>query len=72
MMKTGYWNKLLLVFVMTFTLGSCDLFELDINDDPNNPTTAAINLCRFIKATTSVHANETSPSSYNCKGDIRA
>ena len=44
MMKTGYWNKLLLVFVMTFTLGSCDLFELDINDDPNNPTTAAINL----------------------------
>ena len=44
MIKTRYWNKLLLVLVMTFTLGSCELFDLDINEDPDNPTTAAINL----------------------------
>ncbi|NUO02839.1 MAG: SusD/RagB family nutrient-binding outer membrane lipoprotein, partial [Saprospiraceae bacterium] len=44
MKKTGYWNKLLIAFSLVFVLGSCNLFELDINDDPNNPTTAAINL----------------------------
>lgn len=44
MMKTGYWNKLLIALTLTFVLGSCNLFELDINDDPNNPTTASINL----------------------------
>jgi len=44
MIKTGYWNKLLIAFSFVFVLSSCDLFELDINDDPNNPTTASINL----------------------------
>ena len=32
----------LLVFAMTFS--SCDLFDLDINEDPNNPAVAASNL----------------------------
>ncbi|MGE0770893.1 MAG: SusD/RagB family nutrient-binding outer membrane lipoprotein [Cyclobacteriaceae bacterium] len=35
---------LLLAVAMLFTVSSCDLFELDINNDPNNPAQASLSL----------------------------
>jgi hypothetical protein len=35
---------LLVVVMMLFTVSSCDLFEMDINKDPNNPAQAAVGL----------------------------
>jgi hypothetical protein len=35
---------LCLAVAMMFTVASCNLFELDINQDPNNPTQAALEL----------------------------
>ncbi len=43
-MKVKYLNKLLIAFSLMFVMGSCNLFELDINNDPNNPTQASVNL----------------------------
>ncbi|MTI38519.1 SusD/RagB family nutrient-binding outer membrane lipoprotein [Fulvivirga lutimaris] len=31
-------------FIMLFSVTSCDIFDLDINQDPNNPTTASADL----------------------------
>lgn len=35
---------LLCAGMLSFTVSSCDLFDMDINTDPNNPTQAALNL----------------------------
>ncbi|HRJ81923.1 MAG TPA: SusD/RagB family nutrient-binding outer membrane lipoprotein [Cyclobacteriaceae bacterium] len=34
----------LMAVAMIFSVGSCDLLELDINTDPNNPSTASLSL----------------------------
>lgn len=39
-----YGSGLLLMVMMLFTVSSCDLTELDINKDPNNPAQASLNL----------------------------
>ncbi|MEP2670596.1 MAG: SusD/RagB family nutrient-binding outer membrane lipoprotein [Cyclobacteriaceae bacterium] len=39
-----YGTGLIMTVVMLFTVSSCDLTELDINDDPNNPAQASLNL----------------------------
>jgi hypothetical protein len=39
-----YGSGLLITMVMLFTVSSCDLTELDINKDPNNPAQASLNL----------------------------
>lgn len=39
-----YGSGLLMTVVMLFTVSSCDLTELDINDDPNNPAQASLSL----------------------------
>jgi len=36
--------KLAVLTFVAFTISSCSLFDLDINEDPNNPSTAAPNL----------------------------
>jgi hypothetical protein len=38
------FSKILTVVAVVLTVGSCSLLDLDINKDPNNPTTAATNL----------------------------
>ncbi|MCE7862835.1 MAG: SusD/RagB family nutrient-binding outer membrane lipoprotein [Bacteroidetes bacterium CHB5] len=37
-------GSLMLVIAMLFTVSSCDLFDLDINTDPNNPSQASLEL----------------------------
>lgn len=39
-----YGTGLLMMVLMLFTVSSCDLTELDINKDPNNPAKASLNL----------------------------
>lgn len=39
-----YGTGLLMMVLMLFTVSSCDLTELDINDDPNNPAKASLSL----------------------------
>ncbi len=39
-----YGTGLLMTVLMLFTVSSCDLTELDINDDPNNPAKASLDL----------------------------
>ena len=45
-MKRKYkkFTSLLLAVMMIFSVSSCDLFDLDINQDPNNPTQASLEL----------------------------
>ena len=35
---------LLLSILMVFSVSSCDIFDLDVNTDPNNPSQASLNL----------------------------
>lgn len=37
-------GSLMLVIALLFTVSSCDLFDLDINTDPNNPSQASLEL----------------------------
>ena len=37
-------TSFLLAILMLFTVSSCDLFDLDINKDPNNPSEASLEL----------------------------
>ncbi len=37
-------SKIIAALLLIFLIGGCDLFELDINDDPNNPTSATPDL----------------------------
>ena len=39
-----YGSGLLMMVMMLFTVSSCDLTELDINKDPNNPAQASLSL----------------------------
>ncbi|MGB4973802.1 MAG: SusD/RagB family nutrient-binding outer membrane lipoprotein [Cyclobacteriaceae bacterium] len=39
-----YGSGLLMMVLMLFTVSSCDLTELDINKDPNNPAQASLSL----------------------------
>ena len=39
-----YGTGLLMTVLMLFTVSSCDLTELDINKDPNNPAQASLGL----------------------------
>src|SRR5690242_15465713 len=40
--KSG--TGLILTIVMMFSVSSCDMFDLDINTDPNNPSQASLEL----------------------------
>lgn len=44
MMKGKFLIKYLAAFAMVWVISSCDYFDLDINDDPNNPTQASPSL----------------------------
>lgn len=37
-------TSVLLAILMLFSVSSCDLFDLDVNKDPNNPTEASLDL----------------------------
>ncbi len=59
--------KLAVLTFVAFTISSCSLFDIDINEDPNNPSTAAPNLLLTniqIGLMTNLAANEGDASTF--------